>query len=214
MVKEGEMVKSFEAALFALPINTVSQPVKSEFGWHLIYASYFRETPVREVCEQSLGDSIRKATPDERATLQKTVMLVPESEIAFGDGVAALLGDTWGAPMRGQTGNLVFIQVTDRPDPRGAATVTVHAELRNAVLSLTPLACSRSQRVAFALNCRTRTAAVTSHIKFEGRAALGRQLGRTMLSPTQLAPQRAAPNTLADQMLNAACGIELPPTAG
>lgn len=214
MVKEGEMVKSFETALFALPANTVSQPVKSEFGWHLIYASYFRETPVRELCEQSLGDSIRKAKPEERAALQRTVTLVPESERAFSDGIAALLGDAWGAPMRGQTGNLAFMRVTDSPDPTGAATVTVHTELRNAMLSLRPWACSRSQRVEFALDCRTRTVAMTTHTKFEGRAALGRRLSESKLSPAHRAPERASPNTLADQMLNAACGIEQPRTAG
>ncbi|WP_431261640.1 peptidylprolyl isomerase [Roseateles chitinivorans] len=214
MVREGEMVKPFEAALFALPINTVSQPVKTHFGWHLIYASYFRETPVREVCEQSLGDSIRKARPDERASLRKSLSLVPESEPAFGEGIAALLGDAWGAPLRGQTGNLAFMRVTDRPDPTGAATVTVHTELRSAVLSSAPLACRRSERIEFALNCRARTVALATHIEFEGRAGLGRRLGEKRLSPAQRAPERASPNTLADQMLNAACGVEMPSSAG
>ncbi len=207
-VKEGQLVKSFETALFALPLNTVSEPVKSEFGWHLIYASYFSETPVKEVCDQSLGDTIRKARPDERAELRKSLMLVPESETAFGEGIAALLGDAWGAPLRGQTGNLSFMRVTQREDASGIATVMFHGELRNAVLSLRPVACNRSQRVEFSLDCRARTVAMKSHVKFEGRAALGRRLGETKLSPAQRAPQRASPGTLAEQMLNAACGDE------
>ncbi len=214
MVREGEMVRPFETALFALPINTVSQPIKTPFGWHLIYVSYFRETPVREVCEQSLGDTIRKAKPDERSSLRASLALVPESDNAFMEGITRLLGDGWGAPLRGQTGNLVFMRVTDRPDATGAAAVTVHTELRSAVLSSAPLACRRSERLEFSLDCRARTVALVAHIGFEGRAGLGRRLGENRPSRAQRAPERASPNTLADQMLNAACGVELPSSAG
>lgn len=32
----GEMVPSFETAAFELPVGKVSDPVKTQFGWHLI----------------------------------------------------------------------------------------------------------------------------------------------------------------------------------
>lgn len=32
----GEMVPSFETAAFELPVGKVSNPVKTQFGWHLI----------------------------------------------------------------------------------------------------------------------------------------------------------------------------------
>ena len=35
-VERGMMVKPFETALFALEVNEVSEPVKTQFGWHLI----------------------------------------------------------------------------------------------------------------------------------------------------------------------------------
>lgn len=35
-IRRGQMVKPFDNAAFSLPLNTVSQPVKSQYGWHVL----------------------------------------------------------------------------------------------------------------------------------------------------------------------------------
>ena len=37
------MVPSFDQAVFTLPIGEISQPVKSQFGWHLIQVQERKE---------------------------------------------------------------------------------------------------------------------------------------------------------------------------
>ena len=35
-IRRGQMVKPFDSAAFSLPLNTISAPVHSQYGWHVI----------------------------------------------------------------------------------------------------------------------------------------------------------------------------------
>ena len=60
-VGKGDMVPTFEAALFALEVGELSQPVKTGFGWHLIEVQSVRggESELFENVRDTLEDEIR-----------------------------------------------------------------------------------------------------------------------------------------------------------
>ena len=61
---KGRMVKPFEDAAFALPVGTISQPVKSQFGYHVIEVT--KKTPGSK---QTLAQA--KATIEQQLKYQK-----------------------------------------------------------------------------------------------------------------------------------------------
>lgn len=61
----GKMVKEFENAAFSLPVGAVSQPVKSDFGFHLIKVEATK--PARNVSfEEVQSEIIRNLTTERR----------------------------------------------------------------------------------------------------------------------------------------------------
>jgi peptidyl-prolyl cis-trans isomerase C len=56
----GAMVKPFEDAAFTIPVGQVSQPVKSDFGYHLILV----ETRTAKTFEQAQADIEKSLGPD------------------------------------------------------------------------------------------------------------------------------------------------------
>lgn len=61
---QGVTVPEFETAMNALPLNTVSAPVKSPFGWHLIEV---HERRVKEGDQEQLRQAARQALRERKA---------------------------------------------------------------------------------------------------------------------------------------------------
>lgn len=53
-VKHGQMVEKFEKALYSLKQGEISEPVETEFGWHLIQAEELKPAKVRAFAEPAV----------------------------------------------------------------------------------------------------------------------------------------------------------------
>ena len=56
---KGAMVPTFEKAVFSLKVNEVSEPIETQFGWHLIKLNDIRETTAPRI-EEVRGELISK----------------------------------------------------------------------------------------------------------------------------------------------------------
>ena len=63
---KGAMVGPFDEAAFSLPLNTVSAPVRTQFGWHLVLVEERRPGGLRSLEEAS--SDIKRTLAEERAT--------------------------------------------------------------------------------------------------------------------------------------------------
>lgn len=177
VVQEGVMVKSFERALFSLSPRTLSEPVKSEFGWHLIYATDFKESKVADLCSSSLANSLKSSGMTQRSGLAAAAERIPPEKLAV--RVIELIGPEWGQPLKDWNGNLAFVRGYPSKAKPSGATAVVHTEYPLAVLAAGANGCRRSARQEYSIDCPTRTAAPTSRVEYEGRGATGRKLAES-----------------------------------
>ena len=82
----GQMVKEFDAAAFALNVGQVSQPVQSQFGWHIIRVDEKRKTqptPMDQMAQQLQQQILFKKFDEEVTQLkQKYPVAIPDATLA------------------------------------------------------------------------------------------------------------------------------------
>lgn len=59
-IKRGQMLESFESALFALQPGEVSEPVETEFGWHLIKLDELRPASIKPFNDASVQGELTR----------------------------------------------------------------------------------------------------------------------------------------------------------
>lgn len=173
-IREGEMVKAFEIALFSLPPETLSEPVKTQFGWHLIYATSISATRVADICSTSLKKALTQASGQERKQLQISLEDTSPQDRAL--RIASLLGSGWSPPILNSDGNFSYFRTDVSQAKSNQAVGVIHTEYTYAVLGTPPLACQRSARTELLIDCQARTTTTTAIYGFEGRAAVGNKV--------------------------------------
>ena len=175
-VFEGEMVKRFEAAVFNGRANEVTGPFQSEFGWHLSYVTEFRLRPVVEICRSSLEASIKSANAKDKPGL--AFGLEPIDRESFPDKIIRIIGSGWRGPLMDNDRNLLYVANSSRELTESIRLLVRHTEYVRGklVVSPRPIACARSLRDGWAIDCKNKRVGLAEFSEFEGRAASGRKL--------------------------------------
>lgn len=97
-IQKGALVPEFEKAAFALGDGEISEPVKTQFGWHIITA---KVSPARDIpCDEAQADIIRNQTAIKKSeAIQKWRDKVTQkwaSSITYADSALEPSTDTTG----------------------------------------------------------------------------------------------------------------------
>ena len=69
----GKMVPAFEKAAYALEINAISEPVKSDFGYHIIQVTEKKEKQPFEEVKDKMKEQLKNAELNDSAKVQKVI---------------------------------------------------------------------------------------------------------------------------------------------
>lgn len=94
----GVFVEPFEDALFALAPGEVSEPVRTEFGYHLIQLDDVRETEVPALAE--VENELREQVADEQAELDYVAALERLADLTFSSSDLQAASEELDLPIR------------------------------------------------------------------------------------------------------------------
>lgn len=82
-IERGDMVPAFEEVAFSLPPDTVSEPVESEFGWHLIRVDAVEESSTKPFDHPDVQEQLTRMYQEREADVAFREALDQVERIAF-----------------------------------------------------------------------------------------------------------------------------------
>lgn len=203
VVRDGVMVKEFEKAIFSADLNQVPPPVRTGFGWHLIYVTTRTQIPAAQLCASTLAVAQRQAATDQEREVLMFSGRARHAKVIH-PKVLDWLGSRWDEPRVNARGDLLYWRTEPIPKRLGSVRLTMHIEYGSALYQGNPEGCRRSAVQEWEVRCAERTVALTASADFEGRAGVGRRLHEWRAQPDNLRMLPAA-DGLAGQMHARAC---------
>jgi len=174
VVREGELERSFDDAMLAQPIETVSSPIQTNFGWHLIYVASRTKLHVEKVCDNAILKSIEDGSKNDVAALKFSIKATQASDIH--PAVLQIIGEDWNASLIDGGGNLIYLKLDKERKAERTVHLQMHTEYIHPLYNSSPLACRRSARQTFEIDCERSLIKPILIQEFEGRGGAGRKL--------------------------------------
>lgn len=200
-ITQGTVGELFDDSVFSLPPRKVSGPIKSKYGWHVIFVASTLEHPISAICSETLSKSIASAKGTLKKTLEFSGRVVDRTTLHT--KVQELIGGGWSSPLQDENKNLVFFRLNPQKSG-GTQSVTIHTDYLFALHSPIYGRCKRSERKTFEIDCKDRTVVPTQYTEYEGRGASGRILGTAEVHPSLL-PRQPATEGFYSQLYSYAC---------
>ncbi len=173
IVRAGQRESGFEELIFSLPLREVSLPVRSQFGWHVLYIDSRTVKPIAQICQDGLRAYAKPADSKLAQALALSKTYKPDE-----NGIATLskvLGTGWGQPVQDMAGNMRYFKGVPLDEP-GVFDVSEHIEYSYATYHAARNACMRSSVSHFIVNCKAGMVAENGVKQYELRGAQGREL--------------------------------------
>lgn len=173
MVDQGELDEAFDAAIFSLPLHEVSEPIKSKFGWHLVYIDSMLIVPISQICNDSLGRYAKAAPVHLRNAIKITNEISSRQSL---NHVDQILGSGWSKPIQDDKDQLTYFRSDSNPSHVSLSTLTQHTEYEYANFDLKSQSCKRSARQQYLIDCSNGTVTWEAFSEYELRGGVGRVL--------------------------------------
>jgi hypothetical protein len=205
-VRAGLFDEKFEAAVFALPLHEVSAPVKSKFGWHILYVEALKSEPIAPLCQASLDRYAKRSD----TTLQKEIQFNREYQVdeTHHAKIAPKLGADWSEPMRDGKVQLMYLKRLPGLNADGHVRLLEHTEYEFArFIQKTEEAptCARSTRKEIQMDCKLKTAFITGYKEYELRGAVGHVVNSNEFKPALKWNEDSGNTYYLNRLYRAAC---------